>query len=186
MLLVGMLAGARDPRAIADASIGTWIADRSQAIPQDSMRNISTGLLTLSLCSLMAPACTYRSELNATTDGPSGMGGSAGSDATTTMSGISSTGGSGSSENVRACSSDEDCVRCIYATTPSSTDECQGALGCCGGPVVNKSVCDTNEAAWQAHCANRGYVVPVCPCIIPCTGGNQPTCRSGQCGIWCN
>jgi hypothetical protein len=139
-------------------------------------------LLTFSLCGLMGLACTYRTDL---ADGQGGMGGSTLTAAATT-GGTTSTGGSGATSNDHACTADGDCTQCVYATTPGNPQECEGALGCCGGPVMNKTACATNEAAWQAHCSNRGYEVPMCPCIVPCGGESGPSCRNGMCGYWCN
>jgi hypothetical protein len=160
----------------------------------------STGLMTLAMSSLMALACTYRTDLLAgspaggdsgprtggttTLLGQGGMGGSMLTGGTAT-GGTTSTGASAPTSNDRACTSDDDCVQCVYATAPNNPDQCEKALGCCGGPVMNKPACATNQAAWQANCSNRGYTAPVCPCIIPCSGPSLLTCRNGECGYWC-
>lgn len=135
-------------------------------------------LPTFSLCSLMALACTYRTDF---LDGQGGTGGSMVTQGTTTTGGTT-----GGSSNDRTCTADSDCLQCVYAMTPGNPDQCEGALGCCGGPVMNKTACATNEAAWQAHCSNRGYEVPICPCIVPCGWDSGPSCRNGVCGYWCN
>jgi hypothetical protein len=165
------------------------------------MRTISTGFATLSLGTLMAVACTYRSDLAAdhpmdanggpqtggatATGGQGGMGGLTSIGGSTSPTAATSTGGTGSASNDRGCTSDDDCVQCVYASTPGSPDQCEGALGCCGGPVMNRVACARNEAAWQANCANRGYTVPVCPCIIPCPGDSPLRCENGECGYFC-
>jgi hypothetical protein len=162
------------------------------------MGSTSTGLMALALGSVVAFACTYRTDLLAgrptgddsgprtggatTLAGHGGMGGSTLTGGTTT--GLTTgAGGSAPANNDRACTRDDDCVQCVYATTPTDPDQCEGALGCCGGPVMNKPACAVNQAAWQANCSNRGYAVPVCPCIIPCS--SLLACRNGECGYWC-
>jgi hypothetical protein len=148
---------------------------------------------------LVALACNYRTDLleNASRDatgaaatggvvatgGRVGQGGTASSVGGSATGGVTSTGGATSTTEIRACASDDDCVRCEYATAPSSPDQCDNALGCCGGPVMNKQTCAVNQTAWDANCAGRGYTVPMCPCIA-CGGDPFPTCRNGQCGMW--
>jgi hypothetical protein len=164
------------------------------------MRLISTASMTLSISALMALTCTYRTDLlggsrtanfgvsstggAGTTGRSDGMGGSPLSGAAAT-GGTTSTGGSAQAGGDRACTSDDDCVQCVYATAPGSPDQCENALGCCGGPVMNQKVCGAHEAAWQANCSNPGYTVPICPCIMPCTGDNLLTCENGECGYYC-
>ena len=146
-------------------------------------------LATAATLCLLAFACTYRTELLAShpTGGStptSGQGGSGGtSTGGTIASGAATSTGGSAAGNDRSCTSDDDCVQCVYISTPSGPDQCEGGLGCCGGQVMSVKACATNEAAWRAHCANRGYTVPVCPCIYPC--GIRPTCKNGQCGFWC-
>jgi hypothetical protein len=162
------------------------------------MRSLSTGLTAFSLGCLMALACTYRTALLVGEDerastggspavhGQAGTGGAGPTGGSSATGGATSTGGSGATSNDRRCERDEDCVQCVYASAPSNPDQCEGALGCCGGPVMNQKACASNEVAWQAKCSGRAYTIPVCPCIIPCSGENRITCRDGKCGYWCD
>ena len=117
--------------------------------------------------------------------GQGGVLGTTSTGGSTSTGGATSTGGTEAASNDRACRSDNDCVQCVYASTRNNPDQCEGALGCCGGPVMNATACARNEAAWQANCANRGYTVPVCPCIVLCPGDSPPECENGECGYYC-
>ena len=156
------------------------------------IRTLATGLL------LGLLACTYRTELLASnpaagngghhTGGSATMPGHGGTAGTGTggaiaTGGTTSTGGS-AVRNDRSCTSDDDCVQCLYISTPSNPDECSDlGLGCCGGQVMNQTACATNETAWHANCSNGSYAPFPCPCIVPC--GDSPTCKNGECGFWC-
>jgi hypothetical protein len=149
-----------------------------------SMPVRSTALMLSSLGALALFACTYRTDMLAGVppggQGGSGMGGAPATGGITVAGGTTGTGGS-SVEDARACTTDDDCLQCVYATAPNDTGECENALGCCGGPVMNQTACAKNKAAWQAHCADRGYTPPICPCIV-C--GGPLGCRNGRCGYW--
>ena len=99
-------------------------------------------------------------------------------------SGTASAGGATSTINSRDCTNDSDCTQCPYVKAPSNSNECAGGLGCCGGQVMNTVACSANRTAWDTNCANQGYTVPVCPCVLPCTDNCPPTCRNGECGFW--
>ncbi len=190
-----VLVGLRDLSSSAGISTGTRIAVVSLVHTEDSMQAILTGFIVLSLTAFTTFACTFRTDLLAGspgrdsgaqmggTGGQGGMGGSMFTGGTTMTGGTASTGESAPPTDDRACAGDDDCVQCIYATAPSNPDQCENALGCCGGPVMNKTVCATNQAAWQVNCSNRGYTVPSCPCTV-CSGVIPPTCRNGECGLW--
>ena len=166
------------------------------------MRAIST----LALCLLSTVlACTYRTDLiaggtggqgglsigaDAATGGRAGMGGT-GHGGATALGGMPGGGGTarggnqgsgGTTDNDRSCAVDDDCLQCVYASAPENPDQCEHALGCCGGPVMNRTTCAINEAAWKTNCADRGFEPPICPCIF-CTE-MTPTCKNGACGIW--
>ena len=162
------------------------------------MRAASAGWLAFPLGALLVLACTYRTDLLAggppggdgglrtggtTTTGPGGMGGAILAGGSTAAPGSTSTGGAGAQSDEHACASDDDCLQCEYATAPADPDQCENALGCCGGPVMNRWTCAVNQAAWEANCSGRGYKAPVCPCIA-CPGVTAPTCWQGKCGLW--
>ena len=142
------------------------------------MRTPSTIGMALGL--VLALACTYRTEL--LPGGPPGGGGAQAGGATGTGGGTGGAGGSGPPDNDRSCAIDDECVQCAYALAPSNPAECDRGLGCCGGPVMNQTACATNRAAWDAHCSDRPFIPPHCPCIVP--SSNVVTCRSGECGYW--
>jgi hypothetical protein len=167
----------------------------------------ATSTCLSALCALsMALACTYRTDLMAggagggegglsmggATGGQKGMGGTALGGATasggmlggagTARGGTPGSGGSGSAGIDRTCTTDDDCLQCIYASAPGDPDQCENALGCCGGPVMNRTACAINEAAWKANCSNRGFEPPICPCIL--CGPMGPSCKDGKCGYW--
>src|SRR5512145_954824 len=104
------------------------------------------------------------------------LGGGASPGGGPSTGGATSSGG-GTFTSIRACSIDSDCTLCIYISAPSNPEQCDGALGCCGGTVTNQATCAINEAAWEANCAGRGYERPVCPCLacvdffLTCAGG---------------
>ena len=102
----------------------------------------------------------------------------------TVTGGNPSTGGATSVVDVTACSTDSDCTQCVYATAPSSSSECSNALGCCGGPVMNKETCNWDQGAWEANCAGQGYTMPMCPC--PIRPSCSLSCQGGECGYWCS
>lgn len=146
-------------------------------------------------CALAAPgSSTGGATGNGGGGGGDGVGGAGGVGATGGLTGSGGAGGSGggptsaggstSTVNDTTCTSDSDCTQCLYATAPSSSDQCAVALGCCGGPVMNEKTCAGNQAAWEANCSTQSYPIPVCPCILPCT--NEPTCSRGECGFWCD
>lgn len=124
---------------------------------------------------------------------PSACGGRAdSSDRDPSASGGTSaaTGGAASVDEPRACETHDDCRRCVYAKAPASGADCESALGCCGGPVMNIATCSANEAAFRAQCSDRSYEPPQCPCILPgpCDDGTPATigCRAAQCGFGCD
>jgi hypothetical protein len=88
--------------------------------------------------------------------------------------------------DTRACLTAIECTQCPYATAPTDSSECEDALGCCGGPVMNKETCNANQVAWNTYCSGLGLTAPICPCINPCsdTIPCSPTCSHGQCGFW--
>ena len=102
----------------------------------------------------------------------------------TSTGGTASTGGASSTIDIRACLADSDCTQCVYITAPSNSGECDHALGCCGGQVMNKETCTANQAAWEANCSGQGYSPPDCPCIIDL--GCSFSCKSDECGYWCS
>jgi len=95
----------------------------------------------------------------------------------------SSAGSPPAGADSRACSSDSDCQRCLYAIAPSSVADCANAIGCCGGPILNSTTCAANYAAWLTNCSGVDRTAPQCPCIA-CTGAI--TCTDGQCGFTCD
>lgn len=117
------------------------------------------------------------------TGGTAATGGAASTGGTAETGGTPSTGGSAATGNTRACTSDSDCTQCTYIAAPTNSNDCDGALGCCGGQVMNISTCAANQAAWEANCANRGYTFPNCPCLS-CGFNCKLSCLNGQCGFW--
>jgi hypothetical protein len=108
-----------------------------------------------------------------------------------TTGSAAATGGAASTDDPHACSADEHCKRCLYAQPPTRVDECAASLGCCGGPVMNVSTCDANEAAFRTQCSERTYEPRVCPCISPglCEPDGTPPvvgCHDGLCRYGCD
>jgi len=165
---------------------------------EDSGRGASNGAMVFFLCALMALACNYRTDL--LSDNPTGgIGGApeteasasaaeAGAGGATSNRGTTATGGTtstgGSTNAGLACTRDDECDKCVYSTAPTTLAQCEGALACCGGPVMNKATCAKNQAAWESNCANRGYTVPLCPCIA-CGLDSRAECHDGRCRWLC-
>jgi hypothetical protein len=92
--------------------------------------------------------------------------------------------GATSNGNGRACTRDSDCTQCVYTAAPTSANQCDGVLGCCGGQVMNTTTCSANQAAWNANCSSQGYAIPSCPCVA--CGNCSLGCSHGECGFWPN
>ena len=118
---------------------------------------------------------------SSTTGGATATGGTSATGGAYT-GGNSPAGGASSTIDIRACLTDSDCTQCLYITAPSNPNQCDDALGCCGGQVMNTTTCATNQAAWEANCSGYGYTIQGCPCIScgTCTLG----CKNGECGFY--
>lgn len=145
-------------------------------------------IMVLPVATFMALACTYRTDLRPSSDRDTGLAPeAAGVGGTGGALPAGATGGTTTGTDARppaddgACSRDDECIRCVYLSAPANSSECEQALGCCGGPVMNQTACELHKTAWNAYCAGRGYSAPNCPCIA-CTG-DTPVCKNGQCGL---
>lgn len=120
--------------------------------------------------------------------GTAGRGGTAGGDGAVAGAGggLGGAGGGTVVGNDRSCTTDADCVQCLYISMPSATTQCSAAQGCCGGQAMNVKSCDANRVAWEATCSDGTYPVPICPCFAGCESTVPVSCKAGECGFWCD
>ena len=117
-------------------------------------------------------------------------GGSPSTGGQTSVAGATAAGGSTnaststSTANDRTCTTDADCTQCIYIGVPTTSGDCNRNLGCCGGQVMNFTACAKNRTGWETLCSLETSTIQQCPCIGML--GCNVTCKSGECGYWCN
>jgi len=117
-------------------------------------------------------------------------GGSLSTGGQTSVAGATAAGGttvlstSTSTANDRTCTADADCTQCIYIGVPTTSGDCNRNLGCCGGQVMNFTACAKNRTGWETLCSLETSTIQQCPCIA--VVGCQLSCKSGECGYWCN
>jgi cysteine-rich repeat protein len=124
--------------------------------------------------------------------GISGNGGAGGVGGAPATGGVAGTGGSTSAPDgsvsttdLDSCSSDADCMPCLWAPAPTDASQCPGYFNCCWGMSATKKRCQANQAAWNASCPGQNPQNRACPCVLLCEGDMVISCVEGRCLFTC-